>query len=774
MGIIMKRKQLMFFLLFAILFIPARLFAAGATFSATLPNDASVTMDNTTGTISITVTNTSSVNKKLKFFQFRVNSNFYNYSSNNTPPINSGWMVKEINNSESTGVALLEFSAEKSWAELSIGDSVTFDIILTGPNGGTILQDNTDKTDTFLSVKAYEKGTAPPPGIYGDEATLDGSTPTWTRHGLKCEFFISPNAMPVGETLYGSLSIVNVSSTDQSVIVTQNLQNTGTGSATLVNDFSPSPVSLTSNETVIMGITFTAATEGNIIFKVDTNNANVSSKTTFSNEINIGNFTATLKVTPDDVADGNEVTITLSTTNSGTSSLHNITPSATPVFSGSANATLVSGPDPASLSILSPGETYYFFTYTYRITGDAGDDYTFSSEATCDEGQTTNTAISNTGIISVFAYSVYPVSINSGNVDQTFTFNIQNGGKAKIILESVEIFHPSSDFIFGSASGGYNVNWTVTDLTDRIRFEAPTESDAMPGGNQMDLTITYSQTPSVVSTTDYRFDALLNGATNINVFGTDSKFDFTENKTETIYVTNTVIELEYEPIDLSADGNAETTLTLTLLDGDIAMPDQPIDFQFVFTGTYEQNPFWITKDSITDEQGQATAKFRAPYNASSCSVTVKGVFGTTESQIVIPFIGYDRPNILYSGNLIPIQVDPGATAQFSVDVRNSSENYDMNLTTNSYFLVSDVSLGGTTEYKAYLSSPTNIPTNEVIVTLTFEIKNFPTSFMQGQFKPKLFFTDGDPGNDQIREVSDKLIVGSGNTGIRIIDWRIKR
>jgi len=98
----------------------------------------------------------------------------------------------------------------------------------------------------------------------------------------------------------------------------------------------------------------------------------------------------------------------------------------------------------------------------------------------------------------------------------------------------------------------------------------------------------------------------------------------------------------------------------------------------------------------------------------------------------------------------------------------------MSLTTDSYFRVSDESIGGTTEYKAFLASPINVPSGSTIVTLTFANTAFPTSFMQGQFNPELFLTDGDPQNEQIRDVSDKLIVGTGNKAIQIIDWRIKR
>jgi hypothetical protein len=157
-------------------------------------------------------------------------------------------------------------------------------------------------------------------------------------------------------------------------------------------------------------------------------------------------------------------------------------------------------------------------------------------------------------------------------------------------------------------------------------------------------------------------------------------------------------------------------------------------------------------------------------------VIVKGIYGITETQIEIPFIGYDRPNVIYSGNMDPINVWPGdiVPVQFTLDVRNTSENIDMNLTTGSYFHVTDEKPGGATEFTAYLVSPTTVPAGETIVSLTFESLPFPSSFIQGQYNPDLFLTDGTPDNDQIREVFDKLIVGTGNSGIRIIDWRIKR
>jgi len=551
------------------------------------------------------------------------------------------------------------------------------------------------------------------------------------------------------------------------------MQKSGTGDATLTSGPDPANLTLESGETGEITGTFTATAEGTLTISVIASNSNVSASRSYTDEIYIGNFTAKLTVSPESVANGQEVTLTLEVTNNGSTALHNITPT-TPQFSGSASASLVSGPEPASLSYLGPGETFYSFTWTYSISGDAGDDYTFSASATCDEAITTNTATSNTGIVSVVVFSVSPDSINSGSINQSFTFNIQNGGKPRVKIDSVEIYHPSTDFIYGSASGGYNGDWVVTPQTDSVLFEAADDTQYLPGGEQMDLEIIYQQTPIVTSTTDYQFYAVIHGSINFQVFGIPLKFEFTEEKSDTIIVTNTVINLEYEPPNLSADGNAETTVILTLLDGDIAMPGKPVDFSFVFTQSYEQNPIWTYKETTTDDQGQARARFRAPYNATNCSVTVQGIYCTTVSQIDIPFLGYDRPNILYSGGLAPIQVNPGESVQFSVDVRNTSQSYDMNLTTDSYFIVTDSSLGGTSEYKAFLASPTTVPAGETVVTLIFEQTSFPTSFMNGQFNPDIFCTDGSSENDQIRNISDKLIVGTGNSGIRIIDWKVKR
>ena len=767
----MKTKNILI-LLFIFLTIPfifgAKIFASDACFTAQNVSDTYVFMDDPSATIKIRITNTSTLNRKIKFVRFTLNSNIYNFHSENEAP--TGWTIKEMDNNYKPGVAMIEYSAFKTSAQLGKGQSVVFNITITGKDGETIPQDTKNIKDAFLKVRAWE------PGILwfkGDEATLHGNIPSWIRFGLKCEVFASPSSLSIGKEINLVASITNVSSATQTNIRLDDISIEGDGNAEQTTKPIPAEITLAPNDTDEIQVKFKSTEKGTIQFLTFAKNANVYSPKTFSNEIYIGDFTASLTVEPDNIISGKEVTLKMSISNNSDKTFTEIKPSV-PQFSGSATATLISGPDPESIDVLSPGETYSNIEWTYKIEGNPGDDYTFSAYAKCKEDLTTNTAESNTGVISVVVFSVTPKSINSGSLNQTFQFNIQNGGRANVYVTKVEIYHPSPDFIYSTANGGYNGDWAVTDNTDYITFEAQNKSQYLPGGKGMNLFITYQELPVVSSSTNFDFYAKFYGYIEVTIFGIKLKLKFKEDKKDTIVITNTTIELEYEPQNLSADGNAETTVTLTLLDGDTPMPNKPVDFQFASTDSFEENPIWIYKESTTDEQGKAKARFRAPYNSTDCTVIVKGIYCSTESSIEIPFSGYNKPNILYAGGLTPIQVNQGETVSFSVNVKNTSEIKDMDLTTDSYIIVKDDTVGGTSEFKAFLQQGTTVPAGGEITTLKFNSEKFPTSFMNGEFNPEIFCTDGNPDFDQTRTISDKLIVGSGKSSINIIDWKIKR
>ena len=172
--------------------------------------------------------------------------------------------------------------------------------------------------------------------------------------------------------------------------------------------------SLASGQTGVIIWLYSATSTGTVYFSTRATNSGSTANSVLinSNTVIIGNFTASLSVTPESVITGQSVTVEMEVRNNGTSALINLAPSALTQCAGGATETLFSGPSPSSISSLGSGSTGGILADLYHH-GSLGQAYCLSGYGTA-SGARQRTATSNSGSISQYSATVSPSVIASG------------------------------------------------------------------------------------------------------------------------------------------------------------------------------------------------------------------------------------------------------------------------------------------------------------------------------------------------------------------------
>ena len=158
-------------------------------------------------------------------------------------------------------------------------------------------------------------------------------------------------------------------------------------------------------------------------------------------------LTATMGATPASVTDGGTITVTMNVTNTGQRMARGVQPltMTVNVVSGTASATLVTGPVPTTANIT--GGSLQTFTWTYTASGGlSGGSITFSDTAAGTDNKTnqvitSSTATSNAVTVAgkfVSAALTTPVSDPDINTGQTFLLNVtvtcSSGACANVVV----------------------------------------------------------------------------------------------------------------------------------------------------------------------------------------------------------------------------------------------------------------------------------------------------------------------------------------------------
>ena len=446
-----------------------------------------------------------------------------------------------------------------------------------------------------------------------------------------------------------------------------------------------SSFTLAVGETSTIKWIFSADATGTVYFtsRAQDTTVTATSKSADSGVVVIGNFTAIVSVTPLSGISGQQVTVTMTVNNNGTSTLTNVVPTLTP--GGTATATLVSGPTPASIATLGAGESGSF-EWTYTITGTLGQTYFFTGFATSDT-LNTNSALSETGLITVYSATVTPDTVVTGTTSFTATWTVYNNGARTVKRVDITIPEPLTANCSATSGWGYQsdtppANWSSTTTgapVNLVTFTAnnPINTNGIRTGQSKDFSITFNCVPSVTSDTTYTFPVQITNRRNRSAT-VDTE----------IVVTAFALDLEVfdedctspPPASKPADGLNKYCFQATLTTGGAPMTGKSVAFS-ITSGIGSLS----ASSGVTDASGQTSVLLTSPCSTVNVSTTVKAEYTptTTDSKSVLftaiaagtlnyvsGSLTFNRTSPAPTGDINPVSIDTGDAGAFRLDLMN--------------------------------------------------------------------------------------------------------
>ena len=719
-------------------------------FTVSLPANSMVTMGDGSGVLSFTVTNSANSSNSISYIGFQFDNSIYTPSDSSVAP--SNWSIP----SDLLTGGRIAFIT--STDPILPGGSRLFDVVVVGPGGANITSSASDRSDSLTGMDVSQGFNSIFGIILGPQTplfTLGSSFPTWERKALASSLYLSPTTVGGGGTISLTQSVTNRSTGTLSNIVpgSPTISTTGTAGANNISGPTPPSVaSLASGDTAVFDWTYSAVASGTVGFTNSATDGATSSTSVSSSSdiIEVGDFTASLSMSPSTIVSGQTVTLTMWVMNNGLTSLGNIAPS-TLAFStnGSATHSITSGPTPTNISSLAPSTGGMFEWQATVFGGSTGDTFDFSASA-ASTTLSTNLATSNQGDLSSFSATVSPVTISSASTNATLTFQVVNTGDFP--LQQVRIVTPSAPagFVYQGASGGSATpNWTVTTTgapptisPGYVQFSSPGSIDDIPtGGGIGTFNVTYTTIPTVVSDTDATLVLTL-----FERAGNPFELFFPIGTLNaTVLITGFDISVIATPSSgIPADGINGSSIEATLTNGGAPGVGKTVNFSTT-NGTLSA----IT--AITDGAGKATVTLTSPTSTVNTSAVVTATYLAALGTVNVNFTGVTSPNLVYvGGSLSPLSVERGTTAvSFSLRANNTG-GAGVTLSTASTFSFTD----GTTNYISNLSSPTLLNAGASNITLTFDPVDVDSAFSVGSFSPTTSLTDGATYNQNVPVVDN--------------------
>lgn len=352
-----------------------------------------------------------------------------------------------------------------------------------------------------------------------------GGTHTWTLVGLFSRMTSSVRAMDTGDQVTVTLTISNTSLVTQSAITPTTPVLTGTAAFGLISGPTPAAVNLlTQDSTASFSWVYRATGRGTMRFASSARNTAVSSPVANSLDINVGAFPAAVLSTPTTTVDNGVITLQVLPTNNGTSPLTNVTPlPATVTPTGTASATLVTGPTPASVDALGSRSTTAFTT-TWNIRGDPGDRVIFQARARGVDalGATiTSDPLSSAEVtLRELTVTTSPSSVLSAAGTTQITYRLANG--SDLPISGVVLMTPDANLFRTPTVTALPAGWTASpSSTPRgVRFDATVAARILPGQSQT-LTVSYASigTVTVNTPTSHKAHIIFSDATTARADG---------------------------------------------------------------------------------------------------------------------------------------------------------------------------------------------------------------------------------------------------------------
>lgn len=692
--------------------------SAVANYSIDLPVGTYTVMGNTSAILSFLVTNDASSTRNIRAVRFSVLASLYRIDEATAAP--TGWQIKSMG---TTTVCIV-----RATGGIAPGSDFVFDIVLTGPGGGSIASDTQDMTDSLdmantMAKDAKECG----PGF----TAL--STPTWTRKALSTDLIASPISSGivsagVGDTITLTLQVINSSTISQSLIVpTYDPPSPYYFGIATLTDF------LRSTDTTI-NVSSTDAFSSSGTMLID------SELITYTG-ITATSFTGCTRATGGTTASYHA---------NGTSAYNRVDASSLITFTG--------GPTPSDLTLASGDSA----TIVWTLDADATGNMYFSTAAENSTPATSAPENSNQVVIGDFTavVSVEPLAVIDGQ-DVTVTMIVTNNGNSALGNVSPTLLTggtatatlltgptPSSItslsrnetgtftwtydisgssggtfFFYGNASAGSNTsNTSVSESGSVTVYTVTVTPDSLSVGST-DVTLTWTlynngaedvklvkiplpsgwvYTSATAGNWSVSYDGTsvtFTAGTNLPVLSSkvfeivfssipdvmsDTDYTFplqiTDKKNNEgavdslVIVTSYVMSLSYSPSPgpIDADGVSFYTLTATITRGGSPVVGVALDF------TATIGTFFLTTN--TDATGTALAYLTPPCAVTDISdVTINAQYLSTEDPQVInsaasPAVAYaavSTGNLVYvGGSLSPSSVDFGDNVTLTVDLLN--------------------------------------------------------------------------------------------------------
>ncbi len=669
------KKTPLFLLLLFLLSVPVTVLAAD-TYTVTVPAGTETTMQVPSSLVPVTLTNNSTT-KSITEIEIKGFTAQYIFNNSTIPP--AGWCLDKVK-PDKIKLKLIQpdGSCDKNSTASAIapGASLVFNINITPVAAAADVTTDTlkkfkvkrDKNMSFTGTlpvwtrRSLEATIAATPGSVGtgDEITIAMQVvnrSTATQNGLTSTP-VPPTASNAivtntGGPYYGTALLtgdhtppattITVNSTTgfPSIgtikIDTEELCYTGTTPTTftgvtrgcnltvpanhsnnaLIYDLTP--FNLAPDATGTIYWTYSADSTGSVYFTTRATNDTGTAKSisTDSNTVIIGDFTATLSVSPPYSLTGQNITATMTVKNNGASTLINVTPSTLTGCAGGATETLSSGPSPALYSSLAPGQTVTF-TWTYQVTGALGATYCLTGNATADGGATTNTVTSNSGQISNYTVTLSPSVIASGAVNQAFNWTVYNGSACTI--DEVKITTPAGGGNWACSSVTPPAGWSAS-CKDTVKFKSNSGAADIVSGGSLPFGITFSATQSVTVDTVVEFPVRLKcGGQKVYM----SSF---------VTLTTDIISMAHTPLGpVSADGTSTYTVTATLTSNGNPLAGKTVSFATT-------NGSLGATSAITDSSGVATMTLTAPISTTATTADVTATYFNASATDTLSFTG---------------------------------------------------------------------------------------------------------------------------------------
>lgn len=354
---------------------------------------------------------------------------------------------------------------------------------------------NIDSVVNFTASATGADGNTSAPLLTGDVITPDVTVQK--KPVLTETIAATPASVSYGQTVTVSMTISNTGTATANTVTPSALTIGGTSSgAALLSGPTPASANIAGGANQVFTWTYSAGgTSGTLNFAgnaagTDANNATypVSSTSKTTNNVTVQSasaLTSSIGVSPASLATGYAITVSMTVNNTGQGTANSVAPSVLTLGGSSGDATLASGPTPASANIIGGGNQVYTWTYTagatlgsVNFTGNvSGTDANTGSPVSSSANASGNVTILGSASIAT-SITVPPNVITNSLI--TVTMNITNSGSgaatnvtpSTLTLGGTSIANytsgptPASIATLNGSGGTGSFTWTYTASSD--------------------------------------------------------------------------------------------------------------------------------------------------------------------------------------------------------------------------------------------------------------------------------------------------------------------